>query len=535
MKSIQQYGTHVRVEKMGMVSRLLRRTERVSETLHRDPGLITTIGVVTKDRPRLLARCLESYLASAISAGRTPQICVVDDSSSERIAAKNLAAMRAAKAAYGVKLLYVGSEERRRFADDLRRVASSEVLQFGLCGIGAAQPSTGASRNCLMLATVDESILSVDDDTFFAVDETVAYRLAPNGVVRLISGASVLEYDLPTQLHGPVSAPEDILSTHERLLGHPVDDFDHCRESFGFGHAISHSSPGAKDLLSRQSVVNLVFSSILGNPGTHSSLPLLRMRGSSRIRLLQSRRHYRDVLASGTLLRYVSQPVVTDNPWCMTTAYSVNHRAALPPFLPAFRNQDGLFGTMCRYCFSDTWFGHVPSVVMHRPPGNAKPRHFLVGATSFRFTDLLLSCIPRAHLMRGSSCEYGGLISLGKHYQKLSQWPDGELRAHLINCARALFSDELQIWSESLAAYRGLPRFWARDVFAILAALERKRAQVDCWVPEELAWYAYREAKLGAIRSLLAKFGLLLECWPAIVGSARELKNRGIVLPCAPS
>src|SRR5262249_19251163 len=121
------------------------------------------------------------------------------------------------------------------------------------------------------------------------------------------------------------------------------------------------------------------------------------------------------------MIRTVNRLTISDSAWCMATALGLDNRSLLPPFMPVYRNEDGLFGLTLRACFDGVYFGYLPSTILHAPmeARSYSTDEVLKSATKFRFCDLAATCIRSADFRLGMSGEKERLLALGKHLMEL--------------------------------------------------------------------------------------------------------------------
>jgi len=70
-------------------------------------------------------------------------------------------------------------------------------------------------------------------------------------------------------------------------------------------------------------------------------------------------------LSSREVLRVAKLPTVSHDPICMTFCGAVTNDPWTPPFMPRYRNEDGLFARMLMFMRPDTDVGHIPYGVFH--------------------------------------------------------------------------------------------------------------------------------------------------------------------------
>lgn len=71
------------------------------------------------------------------------------------------------------------------------------------------------------------------------------------------------------------------------------------------------------------------------------------------------------------------------------------------------------------------------------------------------------------------------------------------------------------------------PDFWARDVTRHIQALRAAMRQDESFLPEDLTRDRSTDGARELTQRLALKFGQLLCWWPAMVETARELRDRG--------
>jgi len=184
----------------------------------RAPARIASVCVPTRNRPAMLLRCLESYLQCARNFSRRLDVVVADSSDDRTVCEGNVEALSALAKQFGVDVFYLGAAEKRDFA---RRLVAQGVepgaVDFAVLNPEGCPNDTGTQRNALLLATVDQCTVQVDDDTVCRVMPW----LAPRTGVRFTSNYNPTEYAfLDEDETLPVDRFEglDFFGLHEMLL-----------------------------------------------------------------------------------------------------------------------------------------------------------------------------------------------------------------------------------------------------------------------------------------------------------------------------
>src|SRR5690348_6964773 len=128
---------------------------------------ITTVAVPTRDRVASLARCLPTYVEDALAHGRALRWLVADDSADPNVGVSCRAVLGDLQARYRIEIAYAGVAEKRGFAEALAGEGlDPEVLEFALFDPERIGYTPGANQNAILLETIGEGFLAVDDDTF---------------------------------------------------------------------------------------------------------------------------------------------------------------------------------------------------------------------------------------------------------------------------------------------------------------------------------------------------------------------------------
>jgi hypothetical protein len=497
------------------------------------PPRVASIGVPTRDRTTSLAAYLSSYARCARRLGQVIHFTVVDDSPEAPTREANRQVLRSVQSEYGLEVRYAGPGERAGFGMLLAREAglSPEVVAFALEGGEPFTITTGTSRNALLLDSVGDMMIQVDDD--------MACRLAPIPGAR--DGLALFSGHDPTEfwfLSGSTDratvsphAEGDLVGLHEHLLGRDLGD---CLAAAAQSE-INIMRAGANfftRLASGAGTVLATMAGVVGDSGMGSPLYWLMLEGNSRARLLRCESDYRNALASRQVLRSVMQATISDGSFCMALNLGLDNRRLLPPFFPVLRGQDAVFGALLRACCQG-YVGLLPGGVQHQPP----PRWFTAeelkqGAARLNTGQLL-------QLLTGALAPAPGrvadaLLALGAALANLAALrPDDfqeQIRLHVWN-ARARGAAQME---EQLRHYRETPPWWAQDVRQAVVQLRQALLNRAADLPADLCALFGSDGALAALQGLVGKFAALLRAWPDMIEAVRRLRMRGIRLAGPP-
>ena len=191
----------------------------------------------------------------------------------------------------------------------------------------------------------------------------------------------------------------------------------------------------------------------------------------------------------------------------MSSTLGVDNRRILPPFMPATRGEDTIFGLTLMRCIGDAFMGHLPMAMLHVP---VETRQFArealwLDAGRVALKHVLWCCIASAPFGPTDIDDESRIRSLGRRLVDLGSLPEPEFREA-----------------------RGAPGIDRRDA----GVLGRRPAALSRHVAGGAAarglWRPGRRSALA--RELVRSFGELLAAWPALVESARRLHAAGVTL-----
>jgi hypothetical protein len=479
---------------------------------------ITTLGFVTRDRPRAIARAVVSYASHAWKHGHPIRVVVMDDASTPLMAA-DMREIQVRLGTTGGMVAYAGPAEKREYALRLATMAEvpDEVVTFALLDPLGTGATYGANRNALLLETIGEGVLSADDDTlctpFVPPGRTTRLAFAagrPDIRYRFYSGLDTAREDIET-------SDEDVIANLEAVLGRSAASLVH--DASGDLDLERADQALVARLLSEDGRAVAAMPGMLGDSGgAYAIHTLLRARGESHRHMVASPESFRTAVSSRTYLRATTGPALSQGGYLMATAIALDARELLPPFFPVFRCEDNLYGGLLRLCRSRDWVAHLPIALAHDP---LEPRAY-AGANG----ETPGSPLPMASVI-GLATEDVALAGegdrdryrvIGQHLIDLARSPtmDDYLRSRRDRAVR----DRVDYVRKCQEAYRASPAEWHR-------ALDRHVDDLEQSVGERPV-VANEVSSVDDVRLLLGRFGRLLIAWPALWDAARKLRLRGL-------
>ncbi len=492
------------------------------------PGAIEAIGFPTGgDRVPLMSRALDSFIANTEAHGRAVEFLISDGS--QKAAQRD--AFRAMAAQRGSRVLYAGEDEKRRFAAALvkRGGCSPEAVEFALFDPLGTGFTCGANRNAVLLHGAGRMVCSVDDD--------VVCRMAapPEPGEGLALFATCDPYsrtyfaDRESARAGADFVEVDYLALNETMLGRGLADLlPGDAAGMDFDQVGDEILRRLEDAATR---VRATLAGHLGDPGIPTSAYYLYVRGKNLARLTESAAHYRSVCGSRSVLSLTASRAIGDASVCPGMAMGLDHRELLPPFFPVLHAEDFIFGATLWRCCPDAVLGHLPYAIEH-DPGPGKP----ILLPSELNADRRAVVFEFAHLMRRfvllqqpapQASATLRMQRIGRALAELGALPTGGFRDFLRVQTLEHEGERLDFLERQLRENADAPDFWRDDVQALIEHTRAALGHDDFDIPLDLKTGRSPEENRVLMQSLTARFGALLQEWPAMVEAAIALRREG--------
>ncbi|MEO7328718.1 MAG: hypothetical protein ABI193_09085, partial [Minicystis sp.] len=510
---------------------LVRALRRAAVAMPAPPP-ITTLAIPTSDRLDCLRTALDSYIDDSVRHERALEYLVVDSSDDEGVLTRTRALVEVIRARTGASLAYADRAEKARFGAALAKEGgfSPELIEFTFFNPDGVDFAAGGNRNAILLHTVGELALMVDDDTRCPVAPVPGF--APGLAITSQYEPSELWYPAPGEPSFSPSPRDDrsFVGVHEELLGKDVG-------------TLALDDPGGLDL---DRASGLFFRRLgaeggrvactqtggAGDSGTGSMWHYLMLAGPSRARLHTSEATYRHAFIHRRVVRAPTRATIGDGAFCMAMGLGLDNRRLLPPFMPVTRNGDGLFACALRLCMHDAYLGFLPWVVEHTPPApRSSPfEELFASLRGIASNDIL------CHLLFGSRLEVDkqrpdeNLRALGAILERWASQSAADFEEIVrLNVLRARAHD-LASLEEILRRFQHKPDYWARDVERAAQVLREVIETPSFAYPADLvARFGEAEGRARFQRQV-RRYGELLRCWPEMIEAARSLRRKGVRL-----
>jgi hypothetical protein len=490
---------------------------------HATPSHISTLGIVTADRPQALERCVASYIGHLQRYERSPRILIVDDSrrSANAKAAKQIA--EKARGAYRGVIQYVGAREKAAARRILARAGvPTETIDFGLPARGHGF-APGANRNHLLLATAGDLFLTADDDTICRTwrpadaDEEIAF----------VGHVDPRRFAFFTTRHQALNAAEwadiDLFAAHEAMLGRSLTDVAAARVATAdVTSACEHIVVG---LESQDAAYQIRMSSsgVVGDGAMYSPYRLLFSPTTTRLWTTIDQATFNCALTRRETLRSVARATVTHQSAAMMYSAGIDNRTLTPPFIPIGANEDGLFGVMLRLIAPLTFLAHVPVGVVHdsaRGPRYDGPTMPCVSQT--RMAELIVALLHGRSSSATQATSRTRLRRLGQHLIALSAMQLDDFAARATATSLELWQREHAGLDAAIARMPDLPSFWLHELGNYRRRLLANVSAPAFFVPIEVKRRDSARSGLRRTQAYLGNLGRLIDAWPEIWSMARR-------------
>lgn len=494
--------------------RHLLSTFKVSEKF-RQKTIIGCFGIVTADRPAMLARSLPPFAKKFRMERPGCRLFVVDDSKETDNTFANRATVQRAQDMHG-PITFVDRNVREAFAQTLAAKCQlpKSLLEFALLGDRSLR-STGAARNFSHLLGGGGGAMFCDDDTVPAhvhrsSEETITCHLRTN-----LPNYDTTFYPNQNAIEQTVRADPNyqFIERHERVLGSVSGMNTDYVTSLGVGQIDD-------DLCSRleegNGYVALSVGGMCGDTGMRSQLPFLLGVGYNRsLSRSDNEKQFLLIKSSRQVLHIPAFEQVSSHPTFQTMSYCIDLGRVYIPFFPTGRNTDGAFSHVLRKVQPEMLTGHLPIAICHQPPALRLPDLDLPSQLrNVRIIDWLILLMQQIVVPYGTPIGdslRSAAVQLRSHAERTPKRIQDTIHSlHRRQHAQLILTIE-----RTLDSYH-LPAAWQAELRSLRSALVQHPLESDTTVPVELAAWETPKA-LDWMRDSLLKYSDLLEVWLDVI------------------
>lgn len=492
---------------------------------HRKPRPISSVAIVTANRPEPCMKALRSLADNLLEHSRVVTCRLMDDSLSPEIQSRYQNELVSYSGKLGLSLRYAGRREKDVYISRLAKLGiEPETARFALLGEDNDGFGTfGANRNCVLLDTVGECILNIDDDvvcrsTLHPHDSSqlrICGHLFPRDVWFFRERQEVLD-QLPW-------SSVDILREHEQLLGASVGDLllkYRTDSTVELEDTCSHVLMG---VLRGDAKVSITIGGVAGDSGGHSALSLLNSLGTTKANLLASRSTYDIAMSSREVCAVAKSYTISHVPFCQTLNIGLDNCDVLPPFFPIARGEDMIFGFAAMHCFSGCFLGHIPVALLH----DAELGRTYDNIPKCRMNHLIAFLISSYQVPSGTD-RSEALRLTGTFLQELATASDKEFWDRTFHFSVSAQANWMRSCSMLLSAFDDYPPHWRKDIQECHSGWAALFDDPFFGIPVEYREkYPLHDAK-NKTRDIVMKAGKLLCAWPEMLAAAQYLKSKSI-------
>ena len=321
--------------------------------------------ILTCDRPSALERLLRNLIDRPMPR-EVEGIWVIDDSRQYENHTRNARIIETLGSTCPVPLTHFGATQRTQLIENLKVAVpeSTDTLDWLLSAASWGEiPTYGVARNFALLLSVGKRALVLDDDIIL---EAIAPPLSPQTLrighandreaVFFTSREALDRHALPSQ--------ESPLALMLSSLGHPLAGLlpNYLADDRGLAGANGH----LMDHLSGQSVARITQCGSWGDPGTANANWIFHLPENAIEKLLKTGDSLANILSARASWFGYRGPVLSQY-GTLSQLTGLDHTVLLPPYLPAGRGEDILFGILLQRLHPESAVWNEGWAIRHQP------------------------------------------------------------------------------------------------------------------------------------------------------------------------
>jgi hypothetical protein len=468
------------------------------------------VAIITRDRPNQCIRCART----ALDRTAAESVTIIDGSAEITPCNQLREALAECGRRASKRVHYVGRKERIGICQEIekRSGVDRDVLEFGMEEASDCF-SAGSARNIALRLFSGRKFMMLDDDV---VPVAATHSMVPNRMYVTKFYPRFYTYHFRCRqdaLRAAKWVPLDIINElHQRLedplvkqIQRDVSEISDCRGSSG--------SPTLNELR-----IAVVQCGTVGDSGSYSG-DWMPSQPANYVHC--TREYVNTAITSREVISLPSAFYATTAPMCMAIALGLNNEdTLLPPFMPRYRNEDGVFARLVAASSSQSIFLHIPLAVLHDAP---RARRYGRGAIT-RVSEILLEALESIQ----SSCPLPSGVHwihyVGQALQTICHDPI-EFRYVLAFWAERVFETKLHVAMEIVSRTNEIAvqehGRW------LLHELEAERRKESWFIPIEMSKQG-RPALEGIekLRIFMEMMGRFLEAWNSICAAADSTSQR---------
>jgi len=198
---------------------------------------------------------------------------------------------------------------------------------------------------------------------------------------------------------------------------------------------------------------------------------------------------------------------------------ALDARSVLPPFSPAGRDEDGLWGFCLGILQPNCLVAYPRQAVLHAPPVARKSSR----EEALTWDHCLNETLKVLLVLLGSRHEKDSTayVLLGNRLAAIATGSRPELRRNLAEATARSISARIALLEKALNEYK-TPAAWVADVETAIESLLLRLERPGFYIPREFSGMDPVSAE-NTLADYLLRFAELLQAWPTIFAAAEKL------------
>ena len=481
--------------------------------------------VLTCDRPGALERLLGSLTNRSIPS-EIESVWVIDDSRQPENQTANAEVVETVAANSSVPLMHFGASQRADLIGNLKTALpeSEGTIDWLLSSSSWGEiPTYGIARNLALLLSVGKRALVLDDDIIL---EAIAPPLSSQTLrighandreaVFYTSREALDRHALPSQ--------ESPLTLMLSSLGHPLAGLlpNYLADDRGLAGANGH----LMDHLSGQSVARITQCGSWGDPGTANANWIFHLPENSINKLMEAEESLASTLSARASWFGYRGPVLSQY-GTLSQLTGLDHTVLLPPYLPAGRGEDILFGILMQRLHPESTVWNEGWAIRHHPLENRADRAKLSAMSVIPSSSLLADWLGHEPLGQEGLTASARLSAVANQVQQLTKLDLSSMEDLVRQGLVSKRSQLLTQCMEKIARLENLPEQTGKREWQLFLETSRDKLVSEITESEEapLTEALTRGAlgKVSALRQHGEQFAKALGIWPLLREAAADL------------
>jgi hypothetical protein len=298
----------------------------------------------------------------------------------------------------------------------------------------------------------------------------------------------------------------DLLHEHERLLGWSLSDLaDTNRMSLDTAcdHMLDALAFERQPFICRATYAGIVGDCSEGHPAIAMTAPQVKGR------LASGEEVCRAALESREGFRVARQAIVMHGPQCMAYCMALLNSECMVPFMPKYRNEDGMFAQMLSLADPGTMYGHLTSAVVHDSDRPASRERTPDVAAQVGISDVLSTVLRERMVGRTPAFR-----SLADAAMELARMDTREVSMLVSEATVAANCAVLANVRDEAPAV--LPEYLGEVIRSYRDEMIKEMETGPTCIPLEFRGLASRGEQMASLHAFIRELADVLAAWPAM-------------------